>query len=487
MERGIIVGRSCRATTACRALALLITGVAVAAPAAGATPAIGCGSVITASTTLNADVGPCPGNGLVVAASHITVNLGGHSIIGTFSPESPLPPTNTSEGEGINLSRVKGVTITNGSVYHFSVGVRLQESSGSTVSHLDVHDNIGLYANANNGDGIALYASHHNRIEHNVVRHNGIWDGITMLSADGSTGTNGSSYNTVTHNKILDNNLPMLDSAGAPSWKRDIGVAIEGPGSTHNLIEHNVINGSGTTGVQVFPDCINSYNIENGCDGTVPNDHNVISNNVVDHNGFGAPVSTAPLGDGILVLSMGPVVVRKPGYTTIKNNVTDNNQRNGIGIGGGNGEDLFNAPGTTGGGNYGCANVNSGGGSTGNPTSALCGSLHDTVTNNISRGNDYGIWVGPSSAFNSITNNTVSRNTRDGIAVGRAVRYSADDKAVFKNGDPVTIPGTAGEHNRIVGNRATGDGRWDGRDDNSGCANIWERNVFGTVNQPCVK
>lgn len=478
-----------RTLTALFVLALVITGAGRSIPAAGAASAVGCGSVITASTTLKADVGPCPGNGLVVRASHLVLDLGGHHVLGTFSQKGPFPPTNKSDGVGVDLAGVKDVTVTNGAVSHFAAGVRLRGGSGNTVSHLDVHDNIGLRSDADNGDGIALFGSNHNLVQDNIVRHNGVWDGITMLSSDGATGTDGSSFNTVVNNRLLDNDLAMLDSQGAPTWKRDIGIAIEGPGSTHNLVDHNVITGSGTDGVQVFPDCINSYDIAKGCAGTVPNDYNVISNNVVNHNGFGAPVATAPLGDGIIVLSMGPKVVVKPGHTTIANNITNGNQRNGIAIGGGNGEDLFNSPGTTGGGNYGCSNINSDGGSTGDPTAALCGSSHDTVTNNSSAGNgEDGIWIGPTSDFNLVTDNKVTNNTKDGIAVGRAVKYGKDDKAVFDSqGRPVTIPGTAGTDNTIMLNRATGNGRWDGRDDNRGCANTWEENHFITVNQACVR
>jgi len=459
---------------------------------ASAAVAIHCGSVITTSTTLQADVGPCPGNGLIIAASNITLNLAGHSVIGTFTTQSPNPPTNIVDGEGIHLDNVSGVKVTDGSVYHFAVGVRLDGGSGNTISNLNVHDNIGILPSdaANNGDGIALYASDHNLIDHNIVRHDGPWDGITTLSSDGSTGTDGASYNTITNNLIVDNNVAMLDDNGVPVWKQDNGVAITGPGSTHNLVAHNVIDGSSVNGVQVFPACINSYNgADQGCSGTVPNDYNVITNNLVRHNGFGAPLAIAPLGDGILILAMGPRGIFQPGHETVVNNVVQDNQRNGISIGSGNGEDLYNAPGTTQGDNYGCSNTNSGGGNTGVPTANLCGTLYNTVSNNTSSGNgEDGIWIGPKSKFNTVNNNHVFANRVDGIAVGLAVLYDANSQAVLNgHGGFKTIAGTAGTDNTIVSNSATGDGRWDGRDDNPGCGNTWENNQFRTVNQPCVR
>lgn len=43
---------------------------------------IGCGAVITQSTTLHQDVGPCPGLGLIVAADDITLDLNGYRVFG---------------------------------------------------------------------------------------------------------------------------------------------------------------------------------------------------------------------------------------------------------------------------------------------------------------------------------------------------------------------------------------------------------------------
>jgi len=186
---------------------------------------------------------------------------------------------------------------------------------------------------------------------------------------------------------------------------------------------------------------------------------------------------------------MGPRGTFQPGHETVKNNVVQDNQRNGISIGGGNGEDLYNAPGTTQGENYGCSNTDPDGGNTGVPTTHLCGSLYNTVSNNTSSGNgEDGIWIGPKSKFNMVNKNHVFGNRVDGIAIGLAVLYNANSQAVPDGrGGFKTVAGTAGTHNTIVSNGATGDGRWDGRDDNPGCGNTWQGNQFGTVNQPCVR
>ena len=93
-----------RAVTAIAASALFVMSSLTMAGPASAAATIHCGSVITTSTTLNADVGPCPTNGLIIAASNITLNLGGHSVIGTFTQQGANPPTNIVDGVGIHLN-----------------------------------------------------------------------------------------------------------------------------------------------------------------------------------------------------------------------------------------------------------------------------------------------------------------------------------------------------------------------------------------------
>src|SRR5215471_5882036 len=156
-----------RATIAMAAFSVLLTTGLMAPLRASAAGAIACGSVITASTTLQADVGPCPADGLTIAASNITLDLGGHKVIGTFTQQGAMPPTNVVEAIGIHLAEASGVTVTHGTIFHFAVGVRLDGGSGNSVTHLNVHDNIGILPSdaADNGDGIALRASDHNLID----------------------------------------------------------------------------------------------------------------------------------------------------------------------------------------------------------------------------------------------------------------------------------------------------------------------------------
>ncbi|HEV3402460.1 MAG TPA: hypothetical protein VG078_11615, partial [Acidimicrobiales bacterium] len=65
---------------------------------------VACGAVITRSVTLHADVGPCSGDGLVVVADRVRVNLNGHRVFGTAAQGTSA---------GIRLLDVRRVTLMN--------------------------------------------------------------------------------------------------------------------------------------------------------------------------------------------------------------------------------------------------------------------------------------------------------------------------------------------------------------------------------------
>src|SRR4051812_21996440 len=58
-----------------------------AAPARAAEPA--CGSVVTKSTTLQRNLTNYPGDGLVIGADNLTLDLGSHTIEGTATSTTP--------------------------------------------------------------------------------------------------------------------------------------------------------------------------------------------------------------------------------------------------------------------------------------------------------------------------------------------------------------------------------------------------------------
>jgi hypothetical protein len=68
-------------------LAVFALTVGMLASPASAEDPIECGDTITHSVTLTADLGPCPGDGLIVGADGITIDLGGHTLTGSRPAE----------------------------------------------------------------------------------------------------------------------------------------------------------------------------------------------------------------------------------------------------------------------------------------------------------------------------------------------------------------------------------------------------------------
>jgi CSLREA domain-containing protein len=156
-----------------------------------------CGRVLTQSTLVTNDLFDCPGNGLVVGAHGITIDLGGHTLDGIES------------GVGILNNGFDNVAITNGAVNEFvhgvqlnpgtqrnvvsqltvqrnkEAGLQLSDADDATLRALDVRANIGYGIallggtqralvtesdlNANLRDGVFVQGSGDNRIEHSTI------------------------------------------------------------------------------------------------------------------------------------------------------------------------------------------------------------------------------------------------------------------------------------------------------------------------------
>ncbi|MPZ65269.1 MAG: hypothetical protein GEU83_07025 [Pseudonocardiaceae bacterium] len=229
--------------------------------------AIGCGDVITEDTTLAADIGPCPGDGLIVEADGVTLDLGGHTITG--DPNARRAP----DKAGILLYRVSGVTVTNGTVANFDGGVVVRGGAENTIRKVTASDNVNYRVLTGRdstlddidretgpfcdyGDGIAVFNSSGNSVEQNNVTGNGPYGGISLIED--------SDDNVVAKNKILDNDVlnanpdGEITVCGGPPGNMSegrlsmtIGVKIEGPGSDRNVVEGNQVRNASMAGVGV--------------------------------------------------------------------------------------------------------------------------------------------------------------------------------------------------------------------------------------------
>jgi parallel beta-helix repeat protein len=261
---------------------------------------VSCNSVITTNTVLHSDVGPCVTGGLRVEASGITLDLNGFSVLGASNP---------NDGTGIHLFRVSNVTVRNGSVRNFDMGVAIEGGSGNTVQGITARDNIGSNS-SNGGDGIAILSSQNNRIIGNIAENNGALSGIglyttvDMAHPRGTTGV--SSGNLIQSNSVLNN---IASRFGDVTTTDNIGIRVE-PNSAGNFFIGNQVNGNGLDGITLF----------------VGANNNVIRNNSVNRNGLYR--TTARRGNGIGLQSL-------PGQqgasgNTIEGNLVTENGDNGI-------------------------------------------------------------------------------------------------------------------------------------------------------------
>jgi hypothetical protein len=103
--------------------------VAVPAEAAPVSTVVACGETITASTRFANDLVDCPGDGLVIGADNMTLDLAGHSISGVNAPGS----------EGIADDGHGGVTIENGTISNFFLnGIGLRSAPSGAVSNMTI-------------------------------------------------------------------------------------------------------------------------------------------------------------------------------------------------------------------------------------------------------------------------------------------------------------------------------------------------------------
>lgn len=287
--------RSARPIAVATAVGLLLLGTAFAAPVSAAH--VACGQLITQSTTLHSDVGPCTGVGLIVAADGVVLDLNGHEVSGLNSPDE--------ETAGVVLRRVSGATVTNGTITGFDAGVVVGAGNGNVVRGLTVVDNVGSSLDCNLGDGIAVFNSHRNLIADNTVARNGPFSGISLVGP--STGNN------VKANQVRDNNLPTLYCGNS---RQDIGIRLEGPGASGNKVDANVVERNGLAGIAMHSTLL----VDEQGHPVPPNDANTISDNTVAHNGVGVG------GYGVAMLPNGPLgpVVRSSANTVRGNTVTGN-------------------------------------------------------------------------------------------------------------------------------------------------------------------
>jgi hypothetical protein len=169
------------------AFLVLFIGLLFAVTRAIAAPVpVECGAVVTQDIKLQADVGPCPGDGLIVAVNGVSINLNGHKVFATQRLNI-----------GIRLDNVSNVSVVGGIVEGFDTGVLIVGGLADTVAYMTVQ---------NNRFGIQIQnaPSCGHQISKNVVTNNRLIGILMSPNVSGATVNKNSVNGNVGYGIVLD-------------------------------------------------------------------------------------------------------------------------------------------------------------------------------------------------------------------------------------------------------------------------------------------
>jgi parallel beta-helix repeat protein len=209
--------------TAAFVVASALTGAGGAVADGQAQPS--CGAIITLDTKLSSDLTNCPGDGIVIGAADITLDLDGHTIDGDATAGASEPDI------GVRNDGYDGVTIKSGIIQEFDFGLRLDGPSGNSLRAVVSTRNaragiriqnsvgdalIGDTSTQNGTFGIIFFGgTRNNVVEKNTVTDNG-GGGIGDFLSD--------------HDRVVDNIVSGNDEG------------IVAGGSSDTLIERNAVS-----------------------------------------------------------------------------------------------------------------------------------------------------------------------------------------------------------------------------------------------------
>ncbi len=264
---------------------------------------------VTHDTTLTTDIGPCRGEGILVTASNITLNLNGHKVRGAAR--------HLGDFAGIHLRNVFAVKVLGGgggfntapAVTGFDAGLWVDGGGGNTIQGLNVHHNQGARDFASLlGDGILLTHSFSNIVSYNMVHNNGIFDGIAVLGF-------GSDNNTIQHNVVQANS--------------DLGVGGQGIG-IGIIFNPYLENANPHRGGSLFSNQVLNNLVTDNSSAGISDSSSVnalIAGNTVDHNGWTNQRRTNN-GIGVSHLNFAAGATKD----VVRDNVVRNNYANGISL-----------------------------------------------------------------------------------------------------------------------------------------------------------
>jgi len=212
------------------ALVLAVVLGATMAPRAGARrAALTCGSTITSSTTLTADLTGCVGDGVHIGASHVTLNLNGHLISSNGSGGTAVVVNVGATNAIVENGRITGfntgvaVTAASGKVqairaWNNSFGVVVQSADSTVVTGNTLFDNLT--------QGIRVFSGQKVQIIGNALREN-TDDGLFVQAAAVNA--------TISGNKAISNGSSGIDVDGA-------GAHVTGNIANGNTVDGILVN-----------------------------------------------------------------------------------------------------------------------------------------------------------------------------------------------------------------------------------------------------
>lgn len=260
--------------------------------------ALACGDFISSDTTLTADLLNCPGNGLIITASYVTLDLNGHTIDGSgsgngISIASGLYKVNIVGG-GTVKDFYNGVVVNDGTKHKLSDiriwdtqnGLYALNMSKSMVEELDIFGGINgirlhglsedneLISNdvtAVTGEAIAISEGAYNHLKGNYLLDN--QTGLAIVAGV---------KNIVQRNHMIGNTNGILISPGFPS---PLGDALK-----NTIYENKIYNNH--TGIWlnsyssprfVMENIIEKNAIFGGSQGLLIDDPNDVSNEIINN------------------------------------------------------------------------------------------------------------------------------------------------------------------------------------------------------------
>jgi parallel beta-helix repeat protein len=233
---------------------LLGAGIVVAAlcvlaawPSYAAASHVSCGDTITQDTTLDSDLVNCQGDGIVIGADNITLDLNGHTIDGDLTRFLCC-------WSGVTSTGFAGVEIENGTIQEFENAVLIRSSNNVSIHDLVMHDfsegipsgdsDNGVIRDnvikAPGGRGISIGGTFSNLPAGNLIEDN-------VVSGMGGVGIDvaRSAGNSVRDNSLIRNGTGVeLFTPGNTRVEEnrfiDNGAGMDLNGATSNLIERNV-------------------------------------------------------------------------------------------------------------------------------------------------------------------------------------------------------------------------------------------------------